>query len=122
MINELGIFVAIEKMKLTILKLNISIDEIREKNPQRVDLIDSMTKSSSDVSESLLTLRTLEKEYRASLMLSNNLTYQNLQLIQELNEIKRKKEENEVNLAYITNLERENERLKKDLETILKEI
>lgn len=122
MINELYIYVAIEKMKLTILKLNISIDEIRQKNPQRVDLIDSMTKSSSDVSESLLTLRTLEKEYRASSMLSNNLTYQNLQLIQELNEIKRKKEENEVNLAYITNLERENERLKKDLETILKEI
>jgi len=122
MINELDIYVAIEKLKLTILKINLSVDEIREKNPQRSDLIDSMTKSSSDVSESLLTLRTLEKEYRASLMLSNNLTYQNLQLIQELNEIKKKKEENEVNLAYITNLERENERLKKDLETILKEI
>jgi len=122
MINELDIYVAIEKLKLTILKINLSIDEIREKNPQRSDLIDSMTKSSSDVSESLLTLRTLEKEYRASLMLSNNLTYQNLTMLQELNEIKKKKEENDVNLAYITNLERENERLKKDLETILKEI
>lgn len=122
MINELDIYVAIEKLKLTILKINLSVDEIREKNPQRSDLIDSMTKSSSDVSESLLTLRTLEKEYRASLMLSNNLTYQNLNMLQELNEIKKKKEENEVNLVYITNLERENEQLKKDLETILKEI
>ena len=106
----------------TITKLKLSIDEIVQKNPQRVDLTDSMRKTIEDINFSILTFSTLEKEYRSSRELNNSLTYQNLVMYQELKEIKEKIKESEVNLTYLDSLERENIKLKKDLDLFIDKI
>lgn len=72
-------------LKTTIIKMNSSLNDIVEKNPQREDLIDSMTKSLGDLHKVQTTLEYLKRYFN-----TNDLV-QYLQ-VQEISELKYKNE------------------------------
>jgi hypothetical protein len=49
----------------TCLKLQVSIEDIKTKHPNRTDLITSMQQSLIEITQAILVYQTLEKEFRA---------------------------------------------------------
>jgi hypothetical protein len=62
--NELDVVLAHANINVAVGKLRFSVDEIKEKNPQRSDLINSMEETISTLIFSIEVFRALEKEYR----------------------------------------------------------
>lgn len=120
--TELDIVLATEEMKITIIKLQSSVDYVKEKNSSRTDIIESMEQSVSDVTHALNVFRFLEKENRSSKELSSNLTLQNLILMKEIQELKENKSEVIADVDLLMNLDRENVFLKKRVDELMSEL
>ena len=82
----------------TCLKLQVSIDDIKTKHPNRTDLINSMEQSLHEIKKAMLVYETLEKEFRAARQMNFNLERLNLEQKQEIQNFKRQIELNNMEL------------------------
>jgi mannose/fructose/N-acetylgalactosamine-specific phosphotransferase system component IIB len=82
----------------TCLKLQVSIDEIKTKHPNRTDLISSMEQSLYEIKKAMLVYQTLEKEFRATRQINFDLQRINLEQMQEIQNFKRQIELNNMEL------------------------
>ena len=82
----------------TCLKLQVSIEDIKTKHPNRTDLISSMEQSLHEIKKAMLVYDTLEKEFRAARQMNFNLERLNLEQKQEIQNFKRQIELNNMEL------------------------
>ena len=82
----------------TCLKLKVSIEDIKNKHPNRTDLITSMQQSLIEITQAILVYQTLEKEFRATRQMNFNLERLNLEQKQEIQNLKRQIEFNNIDL------------------------
>ena len=80
------------------LKLQISIDEIKTKHSNRTDLITSMEQSLHEIKKAMFIYQTLEKEFRATRQINFDLQHINLELKQEVKDLKKTLEFNNAEL------------------------
>ncbi len=80
------------------LKLQVSIEDIKTKHPNRTDLIISMEQSLHEIKKAMVVYGTLEKEFRASRQMNFNLERLNLEQKQEIQNFKRQIELNNMEL------------------------
>ena len=73
----------------TCLKLKVSIEDIKNKHPNRTDLITSMQQSLIEITQAILVYQTLEKEFRATRQINFDLQHLNLELKQEVKDLKK---------------------------------
>ena len=73
----------------TCIKLQVSIDEIKAKNPHRTDLINSMEQTMHEIKKAILVYQTLEKEFRSTRQINFDLQHLNLELKQEVKDLKK---------------------------------
>jgi len=64
----------------TYAKVTVSLDEIKEKHPQRKDLIDSMSMTKEELQDISIVFQSLEKEYRAAIQNAFRLELVNMEL------------------------------------------
>ena len=82
----------------TCLKLKVSIEDIKTKHPNRTDLISSMEQSLHEIIKAMVVYDTLEKEFRTARQMNFNLERLNLEKIQEIQNLKRQIEFNNLEL------------------------
>ena len=82
----------------TCLKLQISIEDIKTKHPNRTDLLSSMEQSLHEIKKAMVVYDTLEKEFRAARQMNFNLERLNLEQKQEIQNFKRQDELNNMEL------------------------
>lgn len=82
----------------TCIKLEISLYEIKTKHPNRTDLISSMEQSLHEIKKAMLVYQTLEKEFRATRQINFDLQHINLEQKQEIQNLKRQIELNNIDL------------------------
>jgi hypothetical protein len=82
----------------TCLKLQISIEDIKTKHPNRTDLLNSMEQSLHEIKKAMLVYDTLEKEFRTARQMNFNLERLNLEQKQEIQNFKRQIELNNMEL------------------------
>jgi hypothetical protein len=82
----------------TCIKLQVSIEDIKTKHPNRTDLITSMEQSLHEIKKAMVVYQTLEKEFRATRQINFDLQHINLEQIQELQNFKRQNELNNMEL------------------------
>ena len=82
----------------TCLKLQISIEDIKTKHPKRTDLITSMEQSLHEIKKAMVVYDTLEKEFRATRQINFDLQHINLELKQEVKDLKKTLEFNNAEL------------------------
>jgi len=80
------------------LKLQVSIEDIKTKHPNRTDLLNSMEQSLHEIKKAMVVYGTLEKEFRASRQMNFNLERLNLEQKQEIQNFKRQIELNNMEL------------------------
>jgi hypothetical protein len=68
----------------TCLKLQVSIEDIKTKHPNRTDLLSSMEQSLHEIKKAMVVYGTLEKEFRTSRQMNFNLEHINLEQKQEI--------------------------------------
>jgi protein subunit release factor B len=73
----------------TCLKIQVSIEDIKTKHPNRTDLINSMEQSLHEIKKAMLVYQTLEKEFRSSRQINFDLQHINLELKQEVKDLKK---------------------------------
>jgi hypothetical protein len=73
----------------TCLKLQVSIEDIKTKHPNRTDLITSMQQSLIEITQAILVYDTLEKEFRTARQINFDLQHLNLELKQEVKDLKK---------------------------------
>jgi hypothetical protein len=71
------------------LKLQVSIEDIKTKHPNRTDLINSMEQSLHEIKKAMVVYGTLEKEFRTARQMNFNLEHINLELKQEVKDLKK---------------------------------
>ena len=71
------------------LKLQVSIEDIKTKHPNRTDLINSMEESLKDIKKAMVVYQTLEKEFRSCRQSNFDLQHINLELKQEVKDLKK---------------------------------
>jgi len=82
----------------TCLKLQVSIEDIKTKHPNRTDLISSMEQSLHEIKKAMVVYQTLEKEFRATRQINVDLQHINLEQKQEIQNLKRQIELNNIDL------------------------
>jgi len=82
----------------TCLKLQVSIEDIKTKHPNRTDLISSMEQSLHEIKKAMVVYDTLEKEFRTARQMNFNLERLNLEQKQEIQNLKRQIEFNNIDL------------------------
>jgi len=82
----------------TCLKLQVSIEDIKTKHPNRTDLISSMEQSLHEIKKAMVVYHTLEKEFRTARQMNFNLERLNLEQKQEIQNLKRQIELNNIDL------------------------
>lgn len=82
----------------TCLKLQVSIEDIKTKHPNRTDLINSMEQSLHEIKKAMVVYERLEKEFRAARQMNFNLERLNLEQKQEIQNFKRQIELNNMEL------------------------
>ena len=82
----------------TCLKLQVSIEDIKTKHPNRTDLISSMEQSLHEIKKAMVVYGTLEKEFRTARQINFNLERLNLEQKQEIQNFKRQIELNNMEL------------------------
>jgi predicted RNase H-like nuclease (RuvC/YqgF family) len=95
---ELELLISRINLNYTCLKLQVSIDEIKTKHPNRTDLISSMEQSLHEIKKAMLVYDTLEKEFRTARQMNFNLERLNLEQKQEIQNLKRQIELNNIDL------------------------
>jgi protein subunit release factor B len=73
----------------TCLKIQVSIEDIKTKHPNRTDLINSMEQSLHEIKKAMVVYQTLEKEFRSSRQINFDLQHINLELKQEVKDLKK---------------------------------
>jgi len=73
----------------TCLKLEISIEDIKIKHPNRTDLISSMEQSLYEIKKAMVIYQTLEKEFRTARQMNFDLQHINLELKQDIKDLKK---------------------------------
>lgn len=73
----------------TCLKLQVSIEEIKTKHPNRTDLLNSMEQSLHELKKAMVVYERLEKEFRATRQINFDLQHINLELKQEVKDLKK---------------------------------
>jgi hypothetical protein len=82
----------------TCLKMQVSIEDIKTKHPNRTDLISSMEQSLHEIKKAMLVYQTLEKEFRVTRQINFDLQRINLEQMQEIQNFKRQIELNNIDL------------------------
>jgi len=82
----------------TCLKLQVSIEDIKTKHPNRTDLISSMEQSLHEIKKAMVVYEVLEKEFRVARQMNFNLERLNLEQKQEIQNLKRQIEFNNIDL------------------------
>jgi uncharacterized membrane protein YjjP (DUF1212 family) len=82
----------------TCLKLQVSIEDIKTKHPNRTDLITSMEQSLHEIKKAMVVYQTLEKEFRVARQINFDLQHINLEQVQEIQNFKRQIELNNMEL------------------------
>jgi predicted RNase H-like nuclease (RuvC/YqgF family) len=82
----------------TCLKLQKSIEDIKTKHANRTDLISSMEQSLHEIKKAMVVYQTLEKEFRATRQINFDLQHINLEQKQEIQNLKRQIELNNIDL------------------------
>ena len=82
----------------TCIKLQVSIEDIKTKHPNRTDLITSMEQSLHEIKKAMVVYQTLEKEFRATRQIIFDLQHINLEQMQEIQNFKRQIELNNMEL------------------------
>ena len=82
----------------TCLKLQVSIEDIKTKHPNRTDLLSSMEQSLHEIKKAIVVYERLEKEFRASRQMNFDLQHINLELKQEVKDLKKIIEYNNADL------------------------
>jgi len=82
----------------TCLKLQVSIEDIKTKHPNRTDLISSMEQSLHEIKKAIVVYQTLEKEFRTARQINFDLQHINLEQMQEIQNFKRQIELNNMEL------------------------
>jgi len=82
----------------TCIKLQVSIEDIKTKHPNRTDLINSMEQSLHEIKKAMVVYEVLEKEFRVARQTNFNLERLNLEQIQEIQNLKRQIELNNMEL------------------------
>ena len=95
---ELELFSSRINLNHTCLKLQISIEDIKTKHPNRTDLLSSMEQSLHEIKKAMVVYGTLEKEFRATRQINFDLQHINLELKQEIQNYKRQIELNNMEL------------------------
>jgi len=85
--DDLTLFRAGVLINHTYTKVTLSLDEIKEKHPERTDIINSMTETKDELQEVSLVFRTLEKEYRAAIQSSFRLELINMDLKRKIKDL-----------------------------------
>ena len=85
--DDLTLFRAGVLINHTYTKVTLSLDEIKEKHPERIDIINSMTETKDELQEVSLVFRTLEKEYRAAIQSSFRLELINMDLKRKIKDL-----------------------------------
>ena len=80
------------------LKLQVSIEDIKTKHPNRTDLLNSMEQSLHEIKKAMVVYGTLEKEFRVSRQINFDLQHINLELKQEVKDLKKIIEYNNADL------------------------
>jgi hypothetical protein len=86
---ELELLISRINLNYTCLKLEISIEDIKTKHPKRTDLISSMEQSLYEIKKAMLVYDTLEKEFRSSRQSNFDLQHINLELKQDVKDLKK---------------------------------
>jgi protein subunit release factor B len=73
----------------TCIKIQVSIEDIKTKHPNRTDLINSMEQSLHEIKKAMLVYQTLEKEFRTARQINFDLQHINLELKQEVKDLKK---------------------------------
>ena len=73
----------------TCLKLQVSIEDIKTKHPNRNDLIISMEQSLHEIKKAMVVYERLEKEFRTARQINFNFDLLNLELKQEVKDLKK---------------------------------
>ena len=73
----------------TCIKLEISLYEIKTKHPNRTDLISSMEQSLHEIKKAMVVYQTLEKEFRTARQINFDLQHINLELKQDVKDLKK---------------------------------
>ena len=82
----------------TCIKLQVSIEDIKTKHPNRTDLISSMEQSLHEIKKAMVVYGTLEKEFRTARQINFDLQHINLEQKQEIQNFKRQIELNNMEL------------------------
>ena len=82
----------------TCLKIQVSIDDIKTKHPNRTDLLNSMEQSLHEIKKAMVVYERLEKEFRTARQINFNLERLNLEQKQEIQNFKRQIELNNMEL------------------------
>jgi uncharacterized membrane protein YjjP (DUF1212 family) len=82
----------------TCIKLQVSIEDIKTKHPNRTDLITSMEQSLYEIKKAMVVYQTLEKEFRTARQINFDLQHINLEQMQEIQNFKRQIELNNIDL------------------------
>ena len=82
----------------TCLKLQVSIEDIKTKHPNRTDLINSMEQSLHEIKKAMVVYERLEKEFRTARQINFDLERLNLEQKQEIQNFKRQIELNNMEL------------------------
>lgn len=86
---ELELLTSRINLNHTCIKLQLSIEDIKTKNPHRTDLINSMEQSLYEIKKAMLVYQTLEKEFRTTRQINFDLQHLNLELKQEVKDLKK---------------------------------
>jgi hypothetical protein len=82
----------------TCLKIQVSIEDIKTKHPNRTDLLTSMEQSLHEIKKAMVVYERLEKEFRTARQINFDLERLNLEKIQEIQNLKRQIEFNNIDL------------------------
>jgi hypothetical protein len=73
----------------TCLKLQVSIEDIKTKHPNRTDLLNSMEQSLHEIKKAMVVYERLEKEFRTARQINFDLERLNLEQKQEIQNFKK---------------------------------
>lgn len=117
--KNLDIIVDQQLILKNILKMQLSVDDIRAKNAHRTDLIDSLDESIDELTKVLSNHRKMEYTINAVERLNGDLNLKYYSALQKLKEYEEKNNDFAVNETYIRNLEIENDELKNKIKRLL---
>jgi hypothetical protein len=80
MMEDYTLFRTLVLINHTYTKVTLSLDEIKEKHPERRDIIDSMSMTKDELQEIATNWRALELEYRAAIQNAFRLEIINMEL------------------------------------------